>query len=536
MIPNHNARSRRSAAWSAGVLAGLLSGTIAAQVPGFGPDVVLSQGSAQPVQGPLVVADVQGVLHAVWTTNDFTTGVMAVSHARFDGAGHRLQPERQLVRTAVLSSAALAADPRSGVQVAWARYLVSGYLLELERLAADGTVVQGPLAIATGLGQGSSPVLACDATGAVHVVWVDAGIRHAKVDPQGAIAVAPHRVVDPGAPRIADQPTLAVDRATGVVHLAWRESTTLSDGRIRYRRLDALGAPLGDELQLSERPPTSPVAAREPQLDVDPYGGVWVVWVDAADTPARGQVHFALLDAQARIRLPETRLSYSPGTVYSPSLAAGPSGVLVAWRDDRPGSWPQVWTLRLRLRGAPGPELRATDLPTGGVATPSVAVDADGRFHLVWWDYRNAPTTGIPLIVGKSESWPSVTPSGPARIGRRVDLALQAALLPGEPFVLALMLGATAGIPLPDGRRVPFDGDDLFLACLDPGIAAALGLAGSQAALDPAGAATVAWTVPPLPALAGLRVYAGFLVLDPLAPLPQSILSFSTPTSLTLLP
>lgn len=103
-----------------------------------------------------------------------------------------------------------------------------------------------------------------------------------------------------------------------------------------------------------------------------------------------------------------------------------------------------------------------------------------------------------------------------------------------KPYILALSLGDTPGIPLGDGRTIPLNYDGIFQASLySPQL---LGLANSQGVLNANGEAIVTLTVPNVPAIVGLPIYIGFVTLDLTQPFPGLIYSISPSQQIVIQP
>ncbi|GEM_PF-5995932 len=103
-----------------------------------------------------------------------------------------------------------------------------------------------------------------------------------------------------------------------------------------------------------------------------------------------------------------------------------------------------------------------------------------------------------------------------------------------KPYILAISLGDTPGIPLGNGRSIPLNYDGIFEASLY--YPTALGLSNSQGVFDTEGQTTVTWTVPNLPFLVGLPFYVGFVTLDTTQPFPGLIHSISPSQQIVIQP
>lgn len=92
----------------------------------------------------------------------------------------------------------------------------------------------------------------------------------------------------------------------------------------------------------------------------------------------------------------------------------------------------------------------------------------------------------------------------------------------GKLAVCGLSLSNVPGIPLPDGRVIPLNIDDLFLFSFTPGNGV---LTNNQLVLDSSGQGEAQLYVPPIPGLVGFTFFVAFICLDPTAPVGVSAIS-----------
>ncbi|MBK8976714.1 MAG: hypothetical protein IPM29_12415 [Planctomycetes bacterium] len=97
-------------------------------------------------------------------------------------------------------------------------------------------------------------------------------------------------------------------------------------------------------------------------------------------------------------------------------------------------------------------------------------------------------------------------PGAVPQIGTSYTLELDSTT-PNLPY-LGILSGGNSGLPLGDGRKIPLTPDAVFLATAGAG---SIGLAGLT---DAGGDATTAIPIPAIPALVGVRLYAGFITID----------------------
>ncbi|MCC6672081.1 MAG: hypothetical protein IT458_13545 [Planctomycetes bacterium] len=99
---------------------------------------------------------------------------------------------------------------------------------------------------------------------------------------------------------------------------------------------------------------------------------------------------------------------------------------------------------------------------------------------------------------------------GSDRVGTTTQLTYTSAGDGGEAYWVALSGGTTPGIPL-NNRTIPLNLDGILIASATPGAV----LANNVGILPASGQAVAAFAIPPIPALAGITLYAGGITLGP---------------------
>ncbi len=118
--------------------------------------------------------------------------------------------------------------------------------------------------------------------------------------------------------------------------------------------------------------------------------------------------------------------------------------------------------------------------------------------------------SNLPLLLGAT-----LSTSGAPRIGSTLTFDIAEQTNPGNTYVLAMSLSNT-GIPLGDGRIIPLGIDLILLLSIQSPLA--IGLANSIGTLPQNGITQATWSIPNVPDLVGLRVYAAFVTISPGAP------------------
>ncbi|NRA96151.1 MAG: CRTAC1 family protein [Planctomycetes bacterium] len=121
---------------------------------------------------------------------------------------------------------------------------------------------------------------------------------------------------------------------------------------------------------------------------------------------------------------------------------------------------------------------------------------------------------------------PSLAASAMPIPGVTINLLVNSPMEPSAPFFTGVAGSATTGFPLSDGRFVPIDMDALFGLTTTPGNFI---MPAPNGTLDVTGFGSIALTVPPIPSLTGLTVYAAAAIGNPSAPLGVSSILGPTP-------
>ena len=106
----------------------------------------------------------------------------------------------------------------------------------------------------------------------------------------------------------------------------------------------------------------------------------------------------------------------------------------------------------------------------------------------------------IPLFTA-----PTLSKSGTDRLGTSTALTYTSPGDSGNVYLIGIALGTSPGIPVGCGRTLPLNGDPLFVTSLQPGSPIVNGIG----VLPGSGQVIAQLLIPPIPALAGITVYAG---------------------------
>jgi hypothetical protein len=168
--------------------------------------------------------------------------------------------------------------------------------------------------------------------------------------------------------------------AAGDFVVAW-QSLSAGNFEIRARRFGASGEARGDEFAVST---TRGESHSAPAVAMDRAGDFVVVW----ERPLRGsyEIRARRFDASGAAQGGEIAVnSVSASAQRAPSVALDADGdFVVVWRSNVDGSF-EIRGRRFSAQGAArGDEIAINAVSTGDQLAPRVAADADGDFVVVW--------------------------------------------------------------------------------------------------------------------------------------------------------
>jgi hypothetical protein len=279
------------------------------------------------------------------------------------------------------------------------------WLAAPESLLAQGGVPQGPeFRINTYyISNQRNPIVASDASGDFVVVWDALGIPFTDIQGQrysaGGVPLGGEFKVNSFTTAEQNYPSVASDSAGNFVVVWWGQVQYFGTGGVFGRRFASTGAPLGPDFQVS----TSTLSPQDfPAVASDATGNFVVVWKNGQDGSSSaifGQRYANTgvpLGAEFRVN------SYTTGGQGKPSVASDPAGnFVVAWTSGgQDGSSSGVFAQRFSSAGVPlGGEFRVNTYTALGQNDPSIASDSSGYFVIVWTS--DAQDGSTPAIFGQ---------------------------------------------------------------------------------------------------------------------------------------
>jgi Glycosyl hydrolase family 26 len=319
------------------------------------------------------------------------SGTAVVAWTRSDGADFRVQARRiapsgtpeEVTRT--LSAAGqdalapqVAVAPDGEATVVWKRFDGFHYLVQVRRIAPDGSSENPAQRLSEPKGNAVEPQVGVAPDGTATVVWSrfdgsDSIVQARRVEPGGAPAAATQNLSAAGESAI--QPRLAV-AGDGTATVVWNRF----DGAgwiVQGQRISAAGAPEGAVQNLS----AVGRSAAEPNLALGPDGSAVVVW-DRFDGGSF-VVQARRLDPGGAPQGAPVQLSAGGRDAAEPEVAIAPDGTATVLWSRFDGSAFLVQRRDLAADGTLG-ATATLSAPGRGAGDPAVAWGADGTLAMTW--------------------------------------------------------------------------------------------------------------------------------------------------------
>lgn len=513
----------------------VVAGRSPAQVPGYTADQRVSPPGVNQYRWPAIAVDQRGVSHVAWMGWTAIPGPSRVLYTQLTADGvPRMATIVMTTGTEPAERPDLAIDEFGDVHMVWhERRVGADFQPYYAKLDGNGATLLPPRQLTVGWEQHACETsrIACDRHGGVHIVWADSRpiwsssareIVYERHDLAGNVLLDDTRLTLHASNVVLSGFRIAMLADATGVDVAWQISSSGQES-IMLGRFGHDGQAVRPPLAL-----TTTTSVGYPDMARDRGGDLHVVLNTL-------HVHYARLAPNGTFRVPLTQVDSNPNhTAGTPAVAPLRNGALVIWSDGRPqGSGPTaLFGAWLRADGIRAGEHLVSGM-IGDSLWPTVTADADDHVRLVWMSQCDGCGLDSHLFA-KRTAGPLLQTADPPRLGGNMTFQLEDALRPAQHFVFALALGTAPGIALGDGRMFPLAPDWLLLACFDPALAPAIGLTGNHGDLDGVGRAAVNWSVPGIPVLVGVDVFAAYATFTAALPVPTGVLSFSPALRLTL--
>ncbi len=294
------------------------------------------------------------------------------------------------------TKASMAMDADGDFVVAWQSNLQDGSDTGIyaQRYDAAGVAQGGEFRVnTTTLDDQSNPAVAMDADGDFVITWQSSlqdgnseGVYARRYDAAG-IAVGNEFLVNTAKGGAQMNPSVAMD-LDGDFVVTWQSS--LQDGSsfgIYAQRYDEAGVKLGGEFRVNSFTVDS---QSSPSVATDADGNFVISW-QSNSQDGSGLGIYAQRYSSAGVALGiEFRVNSTVANAQDqPAIAMDKDGdFLIAWRSNQDGVSDDVYAQRYNPVGVPqGSEFRVNTTTAEAQGTPSVAMDADGDFVVLWNSY-----------------------------------------------------------------------------------------------------------------------------------------------------
>ncbi len=175
------------------------------------------------------------------------------------------------------------------------------------------------------------------------------------------------------------------DTRGDATHIVWNDPAS---DKVRYRRLDAAGNTVVAPVIVANAPLDGDKTKGVPDVAGHPDGGAYVVWRGPGRTTSYRAIHLARIGSDGRVVW--THGVHEDPTygrrILDPRIACDADGIahVVCWQEGTPNA-----ILYATFRPDGMAALGWTAIAGGGTGVrrlPNVAVDAQSRAHLVWYD------------------------------------------------------------------------------------------------------------------------------------------------------
>jgi hypothetical protein len=276
----------------------------------------------------------------------------------------------------------IAVDGGGRFLVSWQSNHSGSYGVFARRFNATGSPQAPEFQVNTATA-GFAPAVANDRDGAFVVVWFDlSGVIARRFDSSDAPRGSEFQVdiYQTGSQYF---PSVDMD-GDGDFVIVWQTPLDGSGSGVSGRRIDAAGVPQATEFQVNTFTAGDQI---QPDVALDSDGDFVVVWMSLAQDGSYGGIFAQRFDSAGMRQASEFQVnSYTMVSQGHPDVDLADDGdFVVAWQDHQDGSYYGVFGRRFNSGGAPqATEFQVNTQTASNQDSPTVAVDGDGDFVVVW--------------------------------------------------------------------------------------------------------------------------------------------------------
>ena len=243
----------------------------------------------------------------------------------------------------------------------------------------------------TGGADQMAPTIAMDFSGNFVIVWSDGRNGYYDIFYQRYNASGLKQGVNTKANEVAGMvsswitPPITMDGSGNFV-IVWLDGRN-GNSDIYYQRYNVSGVAQGVNTKANDDAGTS--AQYYPSIAMDGSGNFVIVWEDYRD--GNSDIYYQRYDTSGAAQGVNTKANDDAGTVDQefPSIAIDDNGnFVIVWMDGRNGNYYDIYYQRYNSSGAKqGVNTKANDV-VAGQWYPSIAMDGSGNFVIVWMEDR----------------------------------------------------------------------------------------------------------------------------------------------------